>query len=169
MLCCKCNKRPAVVFVSDNAGNQTKGYCLSCANELGIKPVKDLMQNMGITDEQLESMQDSMDSLIEMSNNGEIPNLQELMGDQNLGELLNGENDILPGDDNDPDRFSAGGAPTFPFNLFGGADKSDKKTQSKKKVKKENDAKRKHLDAYCTNLTERAKQGKLDRVIGRDK
>lgn len=169
MLCCKCNKRPAVVFVSDNAGNQTKGYCLSCANELGIKPVKDLMQNMGITDEQLESMQDSMDSLIEMSNNGEIPNLQELMGDQNLGELLNGENDILPGDDNDPDKFSAGGAPTFPFNLFGGADKSDKKTQSKKKVKKENDAKRKHLDAYCTNLTERAKQGKLDRVIGRDK
>ena len=169
MLCCKCNKRPAVVFVSDNAGNQTKGYCLSCANELGIKPVKDLMQNMGITDEQLESMQDSMDSLIEMSNNGEIPNLQELMGDQNLGELLNGENDILPGDDNDPDRFSAGGAPTFPFNLFGGADKSDKKTQSKKKVKKENDAKRKYLDAYCTNLTERAKQGKLDRVIGRDK
>ena len=169
MLCCKCNKRPAVVFVSDNAGNQTKGYCLSCANELGIKPVKDLMQNMGITDEQLESMQDSMDSLIEMSNNGEIPNLQELMGDQNLGELLNGENDILPGDDNDPDKFSAGGAPTFPFNLFGGADKSDKKTQSKKKVKKENDAKRKYLDAYCTNLTERAKQGKLDRVIGRDK
>jgi len=170
MLCSKCNKRPAVVFVSDNSGGQTKGYCLSCANELGIKPVKDIMQNMGITDEQLESMQESMDSLMEMSNNGEMPNLQELLGDNGMAEMLNGENDILPGDD--PDKFSPGGAPTFPFNIFGGnsnANRAEKNTQSKRKAKKEKEAKRKHIDAYCTNLTARAQAGNIDRVIGRDK
>lgn len=173
MLCSKCNKRPAVVFISDSSGQgQTKGYCLSCANELGIKPVKDLMKNMGITDEQLESMQDSMDSLMEMSNNGEMPNLQELLGNADVSAMLNQEDGILPGDDaDDPDKFSQGGAPTFPFNIFGGnnANQTEKNTQSKRKSKKEKDAKRKHIDAYCTNLTERAKSGKMDRVIGRDK
>ena len=51
MLCSRCNKRPAVVFVSDSSGNNQKGYCLSCANELNIKPIKDIMKTMGITEE----------------------------------------------------------------------------------------------------------------------
>lgn len=169
MLCCKCNKRPAVVYISDSKGENTKGYCLSCANELGIKPVKDIMKNMGISDEQLESMQESMDSIIEMNGN-EIPNLQELLGNENLKDLINSDmiNDI-----NDPDKFSQGGAPTFPFNIFTGNKNNNSQNAnnntSKRKSKKEKEAGHKHIDAYCTNLTERARKGKLDRVIGRDK
>lgn len=174
MLCSKCNKRPAVVFVSDTTGsNQPKGYCLSCANELGIKPVKDLIQSMGISDDQLESMQESMDSIMEMGNNGEIPNFQELLGNADLSNFINSADDLNSADENDddPDKFSQGGAPTFPFNIFGGASKQNdkEKNKSKRKDKKDKESKHKHIDAYCTNLTERAREGKLDRVIGRDK
>lgn len=171
MLCCKCNKRPAIVFVSDTTNNNsTKGYCLSCANELGIKPVKDLMKNMGITDDQLENMQESMDSLMTMSENGEMPDLQELMGGADMSSLMGMGGDLMPDDDDDsPDKFTQGGAPTFPFNIFGGSPSGNKGDKSKKQSKKKKESNHKHIDAYCTNLTERAKNGKLDRVIGRDK
>lgn len=173
MLCCKCNKRPAIVFVSDTANNtSTRGYCLSCANELGIKPVKDLMKNMGITDDQLENMQESMDSLMAMSENGEMPDLQELMGNADISSLMGMNGDLVENDDDDdsPDKFTQGGAPTFPFNIFGGGSQGKNSgDSSKKKNKKKKDSNHKHIDAYCTNLTERAKNGKLDRVIGRDK
>ena len=169
MLCCKCNKRPAVVFVSDTTNNKpTQGYCLSCANELGIKPVKDLMKNMGITDEQLESMQESMDSLMDMSENGEMPNLQELLGDADMSALMGMDSDLADDGEDNPDKFTQGGAPTFPFNIFGGA-QNKKGDNSKQKGKKKKESNHKHIDAYCTNLTERARNGKLDRVIGRDK
>ncbi len=170
MLCCKCNKRPAVVFVSDNTNNRpTQGYCLSCANELGIKPVKDLMKNMGITDEQLESMQESMDSLMDMSENGEMPNFQELLGDADMSALMGMDNDLTEDGDDNPDKFTHGGAPTFPFNIFGGSAPNKKGDNPKQKGKKKKESSHKHIDAYCTNLTERARNGKLDRVIGRDK
>lgn len=97
------------------------------------------MKNMGITDEQLESMQDSMDSLMEMSNNGEMPNLQELLGNADVSAMLNQEDGILPGDDaDDPDKFSQGGAPTFPFNIFGGnnANQTEKIHSQKERAKK---------------------------------
>ncbi|MEE0061182.1 MAG: ATP-dependent Clp protease ATP-binding subunit, partial [Acutalibacteraceae bacterium] len=169
MLCCKCNKRPAVVFVSDTTNNKpTQGYCLSCANELGIKPVKDLMKNMGITDEQLESMQESMNSLMDMSENGEMPNLQELLGDADMSALMGMDSDLADDGEDNPDKFTQGGAPTFPFNIFGGA-QNKKGDNSKQKGKKKKESNHKHIDAYCTNLTERARNGKLDRVIGRDK
>lgn len=170
MLCCKCNKRPAVVFVSDTTNNKpTQGYCLSCANELGIKPVKDLMKNMGITDEQLESMQESMDSLMDMSENGEMPDLQELLGNADMSALMGMDSDLMEDGEDNPDKFTQGGAPTFPFNIFGGASQNKKGDNSKQKGKKKKESSHKHIDAYCTNLTERARNGKLDRVIGRDK
>ena len=114
MLCSNCGKRPAVVFVSDSSGNNQKGYCLSCADKLNIKPVKDLMNKMGITSEQLENMQDSMDSLMEM-NGGEIPGMSD------LGSMLGDAGFPVSEDDDDsdnPDKFSQGGAPTFPFGIF---------------------------------------------------
>ena len=145
MLCCKCNKRPAVVFVSDTTNNKpTQGYCLSCANELGIKPVKDLMKNMGITDEQLESMQESMDSLMDMSENGEMPNLQELLGDADMSALMGMDSDLADDGEDNPDKFTQGGAPTFPFNIFGGA-QNKKGDNSKQKGKKKKESKDKHM------------------------
>lgn len=173
MLCCKCNKRPAIVFVSDTTNNSaTKGYCLSCANELGIKPVKDLMKNMGITDDQLQNMQESMDSLMSMNENGEMPDFQELLSSADISSLMGMDSELMSDDDDDsdnPDKFTHGGAPTFPFNIFGGASANAKGDNAKQKSKKKKESNHKHIDAYCTNLTERARKGKLDRVIGRDK
>ncbi|HIR56039.1 MAG TPA: hypothetical protein IAA54_00055, partial [Candidatus Gallacutalibacter pullicola] len=67
MLCSRCHKRPAVVFIaSGNDPQHTQGLCLVCAKELGIKPVNDLMEKMGITDDQLEAMEAQMDGLMNM-------------------------------------------------------------------------------------------------------
>lgn len=166
MLCCKCKKRPAVVFVSSNAADsQPQGYCLSCAKELGIKPVTDMMQKMGISEDDIDAVQDQMDSLMEMSENGEIPNFSEM-----LGQDINQEG--LESGDEDDDDFSPGGAPTFPFmpNFFSGdKKKEDGKTTDKKKKREEKHPKRKNIDTYCYNLTQKAKSGKMDKVIGRDK
>ena len=73
MMCTRCKKRPAVVFVSPSTDmNATQGYCLVCAKELGIKPVNDIMEKMGITEEQLEAMTESMNDLMSMSDDGSL-------------------------------------------------------------------------------------------------
>jgi len=163
ILCSKCNKRPAVVFVSNTANSsESVGYCLSCAKELGIKPVTDLMDKMGISDEDLDMMQNQMGELME---SGMIP------GD--MDELMN-QNEDMDGDTEEEDDFSRGGAPSFPNlfkNLFNGSSKQGEKKEEKDKKDegKPKKKKRKHLDAYCTDLTKRAAEGKLDRIVGREK
>ena len=69
MMCTRCKKRPAVVFVSPSTDmNATQGYCLVCAKELGIKPVNDIMEKMGITDEELEAATEQMTQLMNLDN-----------------------------------------------------------------------------------------------------
>jgi ATP-dependent Clp protease ATP-binding subunit ClpC len=153
MLCSRCHKRPAVVFISPTVNStESQGLCLVCAKELGIKPVNDLMEKMGITEEQMEAME---------------AELNELMN-------VNSE-DVLEDDDSKGDGFIPGGAATFPFlqNIFSG-DASSGQVQNnndtaKKDKKEKRKTKRKHLDAYCTNLTAKAKNGEIDNIIGRDK
>ena len=163
MLCSRCKKRPAVVFIATNTDNSnTQGLCLTCAKELGIKPVTDLMDKMGIDDEQLEAMQEQFGGL---------------MSPENLGDAFSGE---LNGEEEDNNElFTPGGAATFPFlqNIFGdsfqaganAAQNANSQKAAEKKQKVEKRPKRKHLDTYCYNLTQRAKDGKLDAIIGRDK
>ena len=164
MLCSKCKKRPAVVFVSNSAdSSDSVGYCLTCAREAGIKPVTDIMDKMGISDDDIEMMQNQMGELME---SGMIP--------ENFDELMTGQDDdgIENGEDDDED-FSRGGAPAFPpffKSLFNGGQKS--KSEKDEKNKKDDSKaprkrKRKHLDAYCTDLTQRARDGKLDRIISK--
>lgn len=158
MMCTRCKKRPAVVFVSGSTdAQQSQGYCLVCAKELGIKPVNDLMEKMGITEEMMESMESELSGLMSM------------------------DGAMMPTDDDDDENgdengFTQGGAATFPFlkNIFQGpngeeatkeqeeTDTSSRKTDDKKKKK------RKYLNMYCTNLTGKAKNGELDAIIGRD-
>ena len=158
MMCTRCKKRPAVVFVSGSTdAQQSQGYCLVCAKELGIKPVNDLMEKMGITEEMMESMESELSGLMSM------------------------DGAMMPTDDDDDENgdengFTQGGAATFPFlkNIFQGpngeettkeqeeTDASSRKTDDKKKKK------RKYLNMYCTNLTGKAKNGELDAIIGRD-
>ena len=150
MICSRCKKNPAVIFVSRMEGDKTtnEGYCIKCAMELNIGPIKQMMENMGITEDQLDDITEQMDSMMES------------MGDD----------------------FQLGGASTFPFMQNMGMMPMDvpeenikdlngdgKKTNSKSKKKQgtKND-KRKMLSLYCTDLTGRARDGKLDRIIGRD-
>ena len=169
MICSRCQKRPAVVFVSSNKDDQQpRGYCLMCAKELGIKPVEDIINKMGISPDDLEAVQEQMDSIMEnMGDMGDMSELAQNMGLQNNAELAQSDEN----DDDDEDKFTPGGAPSFPnfFNMFGGAQqnsgvKSDKKSKDGKKQKN-----RRHIGLYCEDLTKKARSGMIDNVIGRDK
>ena len=147
MMCSRCGKRPAVVFVSQSTDtSNSKGLCIVCAKQLGIKPVNDMMEKMGITDEQLEAMSEEMDALMA---------------------TMQGKDD---GNTDGDDAFAPGGAATFPLSeLFGGAagDRDVPPAQGKAKADRKN--KRKHISAYCTDLTAKAKNGQLDNIVGRDR
>ena len=148
-LCYKCKKRPAVVFISDpnNASADPQGLCLVCAKESGIKPIDDMLKKMNISDEDIEQMS------------------EQFMDIMSIAENEDGE-----------DAFSLGTAPAFPFlnNIFGAPSKEDKNDgneeneENKKEKNKHKNKKRRYLDQYCINLTEKAKSGKLDAIIGRD-
>ena len=145
LLCTRCKKRPAVVFVSNGMDSQNpQGLCLVCAKELGIKPVNDIMEKMGITDEELEAATEQMTQLMNLDN-----------------------------DDSGDELFAPGGAATLPVDQmlggrpgenggFGSAGVQQKKESFHKK-------KRKHIQNFCTDLTAKARNGQLDNIIGREK
>lgn len=151
MMCTRCKKRPAVVFVSPSTDmNATQGYCLVCAKEIGIKPVNDIMEKMGITEEQLEAMTDSMTSLMNMEDGdfepgGAIPFPAELLGQFGM----NAQGDGMMQERMEPAEQPSG--------------------DGKKKKENFHKSKRKHIAAYCTDLTMKARRGELDAIIGRDR
>ncbi len=166
MMCSRCGKRPAVVFLAGLNGTEKfeKGYCLTCAKEMGVPQVNEYLKQMGITDEDLENGLDMLMGMgaEEMSNS-----------DDDFSDMLISDED----DDNEDGvgGFQKGGAnilPPFMEKFFGGSNNAgaDKNSEKKEKKKKNKDAKkRKFLETFCTNLTGRAKDGKIDRIIGRDK
>lgn len=157
MLCSRCKKRVAVVFMTrmENGKTINEGLCLQCAKELGIGPVNELMEKMGITDDEIENMNDQLMGM--MDEDGEEIDLDS---------------------DSDDSDFVPGGAQTFPFlqnmlgKMNGAAGQNPQETPEKKTRrpdKREKKApKRKFLEAYCTDLTQKARDGQLDRIIGRD-
>ena len=158
MLCIRCKKRTAIVFVQrmDGTGNaKQEGYCLTCARELGIKPVDDLMKRFGVSDEDLENMEERMSSFMEEAGEGGNP----------FGMMMNPEADG-EGTEGEQDGFLPGGSATFPFGMRANGGQDEKKGDTHKKDRR---PKRKFLDNYCDNLTAKAKAGKLDNVIGRDR
>ena len=168
MLCTRCGKRPAVVFVTNNNSKDapTVGYCLSCAKELGIKPVEDLISKMGISDEDLENVQDQMNNLMQ---GGDLSQLMEQLGADNLAEQMD---EFAQENGGSEDDDFAHGAPAFPAffnNIFGGGKASDGNGSDKGGQKKEKkEKKRKHINLYCEDLTRKAREGKIDNIIGRD-
>ena len=156
-LCSRCGKNVAVIFITKIEGNQTKneGLCLKCARELHIKPVDDVINKLGIPDEELENLAGDMTNAL----NG-------------AEELLNLENEGGEGDDD-------GKTATFPFlnRLFGGpaaqngpggAPQGNERPAQGPQGQAPRPAKRKFLDNYCIDLTARAKEGKLDSMVGRE-
>ena len=159
MICSRCKKRPAVIFISKIIDGKTvpEGLCINCAMEMNIGPIKQMMDQMGITEEDVDSISEQFSNM--------FPSSDEEGG------------------------FESGGSPTMPFmqGLFGDLQKSlsirDDASEGKasaesitadepkkgRKDKKKKDKKRKFLSLYCTDLTQKAKEGKIDNIIGRDK
>ena len=157
--CSRCKQRPAVIFISKIIDGKTvpEGLCMKCAMEMNIGPIKQMMESMGITEEDVDSISEQFSSM--------FPESDEEGG------------------------FESGGSPTMPFlqGLFGDLQNSlSVKNESENKPastsstnqrppknegrrKKKDDKKRKFLTQYCTDLTEKARAGKLDNIIGRDK
>ena len=159
-LCARCHKNMAVVFINriENGQSHQEGLCLKCARELHIKPIDDIISKMGINDEDLDGLSsEMMEAMQNLSGNGD--------------DLMNIENDDESSDDD-------GKTATFPFlnRLFGAqnaanAENRDSAAETERpRVGKdggERKPKRKFLDNYCISLTDRARAGKLDRMIGR--
>lgn len=146
-MCSRCHKRLAVVFITrlENGKNISEGICLKCAKDLGIKPVNDMLDKMGISENDFDRFNDDVENL---------------MGG------------IVPADDNDRED---GGAPAIDLpKIFGEAgmgfpagdfEKTERRDPKSKKEARE----RKFLDSYCHNLTKKAADGQLDAIIGRDR
>ena len=167
-LCSKCKKNLAVVFITkiENGQTNNEGYCLKCARELGIKPVDDMISRMGLSDEDLDNL------------NGEM--LDTMNG---LEGLISGAQNRDDEPEEDEDDENASQTATFPFlnKLFGNAGNNnpgealtpqkEEPRQNPPRGDKPNgqkNKKRKFLDTYCQNLTQKARDGKLDRIVGRD-
>ena len=168
-LCCKCQKRPAVVFLQkyDAAGKnapKTEGYCLICAKSLGIKPVTDMLEKMGIDDEQLEAMGDELAGMME--NTGLMP------AD---GDDPDGDGSLPPENDSPDEDSNETRAPSVNLgSIFGnlgnfGMGRAGATSANTADGKKKSAKGRKNLDMFTLNLTEKAKRGELDRVIGRER
>ena len=158
MICSRCKKRMAVLFISKMEGDKAvnEGLCLKCAKELGIPQVNSLMEQMGLTDEDIEKMSDQMSDFMdgdsfEMGGMDTMPPF--------LQNTLGGGNINSDAEDADP---SSTYAISEEAEKAGGGKKKDAKKNQK------NEPKRKFLTSYCTNLTARAARGELDEVIGRD-
>ena len=155
-LCARCKKNVAVVFISrmnEKGEPVNEGLCLQCAAKLGLPQVEDMMKRMGITPEDLESLSGEM--------------MQAFGGAEELEDM--------PEDDGG-DEDESGKTATFPFlnRLFGGSQapaekqSGDQSGQGRETKGGKTEKKRKFLDNYCINLSRRAREGKLDAVIGRE-
>ena len=155
-LCARCKKNVAVVFISRmNEKNEqvSEGLCLQCAAKLGLPQVEDMMKRMGITPEDLESLSGEM--------------MQAFGGAEELEDVP---------DDDGGDEDESGKTATFPFlnRLFGGnqtpaeRQPGDASGSGREAKGGKTEKKRKFLDNYCINLSHRAREGKLDAVIGRE-
>ncbi len=150
----------AVVFITRVDGEESKqeGICLKCAKELGIKPVNDIIEKMGLSEEDIESMTEEMQDVMDKMENGEDP-----LGLSSMGLVQNSE--------------EGSNAPAVDFGRLmregmGASSSSDKGKNKDKKDKDESKHKKqekKFLTAYCQNITEKAAMGKLDRVVGRER
>ena len=157
-LCSRCKKRVAVVYISkiENGKTVNEGLCLKCAKDLGLPQVNDMMRRMGITDDDLDAISDEM--------------MQAFGG----AEPMEG---LIPQEDEEDDSED-GKTATFPFlsRLFGNGEtpapsnsgENSGRSHEGRERKTDKAPKRKYLDSYCINLTDRARAGKLDAVIGRE-
>ena len=153
-VCARCKKNPAVIFITkiENGESTNEGLCLKCAKELNIKPVEDIIKKLGLSDEDLDNLTDEM--------------MEAMGGIESLAEVENSDSD------------EEGKTATFPFlnRLFNGSDDTPSQNDfprpgrepKENQSSASNNKKRKYLENYCISLTQRAREGKLDKMIGRE-
>lgn len=154
ILCSRCKKRPAVVFITALSGDTKKneGLCMLCAKEMKIPQMQDYMEQLGITDEEIEQISEQMMELVD--GDSFEPGGSSTLLPPFIQDMINGTSD--------PKNGNGGFGSLFGGNFEKGDTK--KKSESKKKEKK-----LKFLENYCTNLSGKAEEGKIDNIIGRDK
>ena len=166
-LCSKCKKNPAVIFISRIEGDKTipEGLCIKCAMDMNLGPVKQMMDSMGVTEDDVDAISEQFNSLLgygadeeEDFEAGGAPTMPSLQGLFNALEMEN--------EDLDDTSYFKTEEPEEKEK-----DKEKEKTKGSKKDKKKgkNKNKRKYLGLYCTDLTAKAKEGKIDPIIGREK
>ena len=154
-ICSRCKKNIAVIFITkiENGKTTNEGICLKCASEMGLKPVNDIMNRMGITEEDIENVSN------------------ELM------QVMEDTRELLPADGDDQD--DTGTTATFPFlnRLFNAPAHGDESSSTQRDREKRDNrdsqdinkkSKRRFLDSYCISLTQKAIEGKIDRIVGRE-
>ena len=183
MLCCKCNKNLAVVYVTrvdPDGTTKNEGYCLTCAQDLNLGPVNDIMKNMGINPEEMDDINREMAAMMDEMRNGD--------GDISIDFADGIPDKALYTSDDDDDYDDAGIGENmsrslqqnpleFMNKIFGGSnenkkdEKSDKsKTDKNKKTKEKSKGKKlRNLEHFGVNLTEKARRGEIDAVIGRER
>ena len=176
MLCEMCNKNQAVVFVNkqnDDGSKKIEGYCIECAKKKGINPMQSLMKQANLSEDDLNNMTKQLETMMnDLTKNMDVDALSEQMNDmdpEEIEELESGNNGAI--------HFSAIPLGSIFSGMFGKSpdeDEADDTTNAsssneRKKVKVKKDKRRKALETYGTNLTQKAKNGGLDMVIGRDK
>ena len=162
-MCSRCKKRPAVVYVSRVEDGKTinDGYCIQCAKELNIGPINDMLKNMNISDEEIENMNNGITEMMKEFVNPETGEVDASTIEEQFGNMFGGMSpmSIVNGMTPSPDSEGLEEVLAEPVE----DDDTDKKQKKNKKKRKF-----KFLDSYCTNLTERARKGKTDRIIGRE-
>ena len=158
IMCSNCNKRPAVVFITSMQGNEKKneGLCLSCARKRHIPQVSEYMEKLGITDEEIDQLSDQMMGMLdgdsfEMGGSGIMPDF--------ISNLFNAGND----------KEESSDSPKLPPNGKPGSGRRSGENSTVRKEEKKRRKDLKFLNNYCTNLSQKAEDGELDRIIGRDK
>ena len=167
LMCSKCKKRPAVVFITSVQGNEKKneGLCMVCAKEMNIPQVSEYMERLGITDEEMEQISDQMMGLLdgdsfEMGGSGFMPDfLQNMLGGSPTFEKPDSSDDKKDTTQNGKAKNDASEkSGEKKGGLFGFGTKKDKRREKELKF----------LNNYCTDLSQKAKDGKLDNIIGRE-
>ena len=165
-MCSRCHKRMAVLFITKIENNETKneGLCLKCAKELGIPQVDSMLSSMGISDEELEDMENNLEALMTGEDDEDIDDEDDEFPNE-------------PGESRTPSLDFAKLFNSFPFggqkpekkDGDGAKDADKKKNKKEERERKKEDKKKKYLGMYCRDLTRAAREGKLDEVIGRER
>ena len=166
MLCSICKEKPAVIFVNkkgEDGKNESIGYCMKCAKEHGIDPLEEMKKNNNLTDEELKNMTNALDQMLK----GLAINIQAISEDD-LEEMMNQEN-INPDEIGEDSPLGSIFANAFGRRNEESEEENSEGGNKKTKTKQKTNKKKKVLDTYGTNLTMKARNNQLDRVIGREK